>query len=114
MLWSKDSFWLGRDCECWERAGVAPAPPGLDGGSSGESRAHFTHWWVLGRLPGGRKWRKGIQAEKLEPGVPDKCGGAEQAGPQDLDKTDGIRSNRDVPSGRVTGSHSSNLRLVKK
>lgn len=46
--------------------------------------------------------------------MPDKCGGAEHAGPQDLgEKTNYMKSFGKVFSGRVRGSDSSYLRLVE-
>ena len=51
---------------------------------------------------------------ELEPGEADKCGGVEQAGPQDPDeKTDSVKSKGKVFSGRGTGSDLSYLRLVE-
>lgn len=48
---------------CWEKVGVAMALQAWVGEVVGGSWAHLTHCWLLGRLPGQSKWRKGTEAK---------------------------------------------------
>ena len=72
-----------------------------------------THYWGS-KTPRRERVKKRNRSQRAGAWRTEKCGGVEQAGPQDPDeKTDSVKGKGKVFSGRGTGSDLSYLRLME-